>query len=93
MNQRFADLDSNTETKQKQHSCSCHLAELSGAFLLLTNLEISKLAACILKHSFINTIKIMIDKNQVQSRYVDEWNCNIIIVSNLSGTGRFPWEI
>ncbi len=35
----------------------------------------------------------MIDKNQVQSRYVDEWNCNIIIVSNLSGTGRFPWEI
>ncbi len=34
----------------------------------------------------------MIDKNQVQSRYVDEWNCNIIIVSNLSGTGRFPWE-
>ncbi len=21
----------------------------------------------------------MIDKNQVQSRYVDEWNCNIIM--------------
>ncbi len=29
---RQADLDSNTETKQKQHSCSCHIAELSGAF-------------------------------------------------------------
>ncbi len=25
-------LDSNTETKQKQHSCSCHIAELSGEF-------------------------------------------------------------
>ncbi len=36
VNQWFAqdneDLDSNTETKQKQHSCSCHIAELSGAF-------------------------------------------------------------
>ncbi len=27
-----ADLDSNTETKQKQHSGSCHIAKLSGAF-------------------------------------------------------------
>ncbi len=40
-------------TKQKQHSCSCHIAELSGHFLL-AYLEISKLAACILKHNNIN---------------------------------------
>ncbi len=44
------DLDSNTETKQKQHSCSCHIAES----FLLAYLEISKLAACILKHNIIN---------------------------------------
>ncbi len=43
---------------------------------LLAYLEISKLAACILKHNIINEyIYIYNDKNQVQSRYVDEWNC------------------
>ncbi len=65
--------------KQKQRSPSCHIAELSGAFLL-AYLEIYKLAACILKHLFIMLIYIyiiimMIDKNQVQSHYVDECNC------------------
>ncbi len=71
--------------KQKQHSRSCHIAELTGAFLL-AYLEIYKLAACILKHLFIMLIYIyiyiyiyiiimMIDKNQVQSHYVDECNC------------------
>ncbi len=34
--------------KQKQHSCSCRIAELSGEFLH-AYIEISKLAACILK--------------------------------------------
>ncbi len=72
--QTNADSDSNTETKQKQYSCSCHIAELSGAFLP-AYLEISKLAACILcKYLFIMLYIYMIDKNQVQSRYVDEWN-------------------
>ncbi len=36
------------------------------------------LAACILKHNIINEyiyIYIYNDKNQVLSRYVDEWNC------------------
>ncbi len=43
--------------KQKQRSRSCHIAELSGAFLL-AYLEIYKLAACILKHLFIMLIYI-----------------------------------
>ncbi len=63
--------------KQKQRSCSCHIAELSGAFLF-AYLEIYKLAACILKHIlyiYIYIIIMMIDKNQVQSHYVDECNC------------------
>ncbi len=70
--------------KQKQHSCSCHIAELSGAFLH-AYIEISKLAACILKRVKYFTYHVkkkdiyiymmMIDKNQVQSHYVDEWNC------------------
>ncbi len=38
--------------KQKQRSRSCHIAELSGAFLL-AYLEIYKLAACILKHIYL----------------------------------------
>ncbi len=38
--------------KQKQRSYSCHIAELSGAFLL-AYLEIYKLAACILKHIYL----------------------------------------
>ncbi len=38
--------------KQKQRSRSCHIAELSGAFLL-AYLKIYKLAACILKHIYL----------------------------------------
>ncbi len=67
--QANADSDSNTETKQKQHSCSCHIAEQSGACLLAHH-KMSKLAACILKHLFKMLNKYMIDKNQVQSRYM-----------------------
>ncbi len=38
-------LEHRNETK----TCSCHIVELSGTFLL-AYIEISKLAACILKH-------------------------------------------
>ncbi len=43
--QRQEDLDSNTETKQKQHSCSCHIAELSGAFFarISCNFQVSSM--------------------------------------------------